>query len=192
MNKTKSGKGGQRAATAYHEAGHAVAAWLLHIRIRKVTIVPEGDALGYVLRRSVVFRKGVLETLECGAATDREQAWAQFCAERHAIYCFAGMEAQKRFNPRSVRIHHWKSDHDAAMKGLYFLTPRDSIRLYDRIMRIRTKYLLDRPDARVAVKALAEALVERRTLSGQEALDIMVGATGPPFPASRRKPPSQT
>jgi hypothetical protein len=59
-------------------------------------------------------------------------------------------------------------------------------------MRIRTKYLLDRPDARVAVKALAEALVERRTLSGQEALDIMVGATGPPFPASRRKPPSQT
>lgn len=190
--KTRSANRGQLEAVAYHEAGHAVAAWLLHIPIRKVTIVPEGDALGYVLRRGVAFPKRVREALECGGWSDRDEAWAQFIAERHAMYCIAGMEAQKRFNPRSVRIHHWESDHDAAMDGLYRLCPTEALRLYWKIMRIRTKCLLDRRDARDAVKAVAEALMERKTLSGEEAFDIMVDATGPRFTVGRRRPPSQT
>ena len=35
-------------ATAYHDAGHAVASWALTVRFRYVTIEPEGDALGHV------------------------------------------------------------------------------------------------------------------------------------------------
>lgn len=39
----------QLEATAYHEAGHAVASWVLNpnVRIQQVTIVPRGEALGF-------------------------------------------------------------------------------------------------------------------------------------------------
>jgi ATP-dependent Zn protease len=52
---TPSGLGGtsdlERAATAYHEAAHAVAAHLLGRGVTRVTIVPFGDAAGGVLLR---------------------------------------------------------------------------------------------------------------------------------------------
>jgi len=36
-------------ATAYHEAGHSGAACLVHMRFRRLTIVPEGDYRGVCL-----------------------------------------------------------------------------------------------------------------------------------------------
>jgi hypothetical protein len=171
--KTRSDKGGQLAATAYHEAGHAAAAWLLNIRLRKVTIVPEGDALGYVLRRGIAFPKRVRETLECGAISDRDKAWAQFIAERHAVICLAGNEAQKRFNPRSVRRAHSQSDCDSALNGLLYMEGPDTMHLYWRILTIRAKCLLNRPGIWDAVKALAEALMQQKTMSGDDSLKIM-------------------
>jgi ATP-dependent Zn protease len=35
-------------ATAYHEAGHAVASWLLGRAVKAVSILPEGETLGRV------------------------------------------------------------------------------------------------------------------------------------------------
>ena len=35
-------------ATAYHEAGHAVAAFLLRRRLRRATIIPDEDSLGHI------------------------------------------------------------------------------------------------------------------------------------------------
>jgi len=35
----------KRESTAYHEAGHAVAAWSLGLKVRKATIVPADDHL---------------------------------------------------------------------------------------------------------------------------------------------------
>jgi len=44
-------KGREKAITAYHEAGHALAAWLVPIRerLRKVSIIPRGRTLGSTL-----------------------------------------------------------------------------------------------------------------------------------------------
>jgi hypothetical protein len=178
--KTRSTKMGQLEAVAYHEAGHAVAAWLLNIPLRKVTIVPEGDALGYVLRCGVAFPKRVREAFEFGGMSDRDEAWAYYIAERHAVYCIAGNEAQNRFNPRSVRNCHSKSDRKSALAGLCRLADSKAIPLYWRILKMRAEKLFDNPSNWKAVKALAETLMERKTLSGDEALEIVRLATGPP------------
>lgn len=50
--------------TAYHEAGHAVAAWALGGRIAYATIVPEGTAAGKVLDRM----PGTLIRMQAGDA----------------------------------------------------------------------------------------------------------------------------
>ena len=43
-----------RRATAYHEAGHAVAAWSLGAEIRKASIVPEDGSYGSVEHTSTL------------------------------------------------------------------------------------------------------------------------------------------
>ncbi len=174
--KTKSTSERNLAATAYHEAGHAAAAWLLGIKLRKVTITPEGDALGYVARCGIAFPKRVREALESGGS-EREKAWAQYIAERHAIYCIAGIEAQKRFNPHSVRHYHAKADREAALEGLVRLAASNTILLYWRILKIRANNLLKNRGTWKAVKALADELMKRKTLSGDEAFEIMRNAT---------------
>jgi ATP-dependent Zn protease len=35
---------------AYHEAGHAVMAWLLNARVRRATIIPDLDSAGHILK----------------------------------------------------------------------------------------------------------------------------------------------
>src|SRR5260370_34859100 len=40
--------------TAYHEAGHAVMAYFLGVRLKKVTIIPNKDYVGSVLHEKVV------------------------------------------------------------------------------------------------------------------------------------------
>ncbi len=173
--KTRSASGVQPAAVAYHEAGHAAAAWRLGIEFSEVTIVPAEDALGYVRRSGVVFRKQVRETLELGGS-DRSRAWAQFRAERYAVYCFAGFAAQKRFDPRSARNSHARSDREAALEGLRFLYPPDEIRLHWRILKMRAEAFVRGHGVWDAVTALAEALIARKTLSGEEAREIMLHA----------------
>ena len=170
-------------ATAFHEAGHAVAAWLVKIPIRKVTIVPKGDAAGYVLRRGVAFPKRVREILESGSRGTiryiyaREYAWGQFIAERHAVYCLAGVEAQRRFNARSVRLYQYEGDRQSALDGLERIDGTDDLRLYWGLMQERARRLINEPSAWAAVKAIAAELMRRKTLSGDEARRVMIAAT---------------
>jgi hypothetical protein len=47
-NKKRRRSATQDSVVAYHEAGHAVASWHLHLKINGATIIPEGDSLGHV------------------------------------------------------------------------------------------------------------------------------------------------
>ncbi len=163
-------------STAFHEAGHAVAVFQMNIPIRKVTIVPEGDALGYVLRSGVSFPKKVRQTLESSSrgtiryCFPHEFARAQYLAERHAMYCLAGIEAQRQFDPKSVRHYHWRQDRESALQGLYYIVGDDEVPLYWRLLRQRTMNLLTLPGAWAAIRTLAKELIRRKTLSGNEAV----------------------
>jgi hypothetical protein len=167
----KADAGGRLKATAYHEAGHAVVAWKLGIAFKKVTIVREGDAAGHVKYRAKAVPFRIRAALEFGTLTDRQQAWAQWWAERHAVHCLAGMVAQRKFSPRSVRNYHDEGDRESALTGLERLVPEEDLLLYWRIMRNRARRLIDRYWE--AVEALAQELLKRMTLTGDEAVKII-------------------
>ncbi len=78
-------------ATAYHEAGHAVAAYKVGMKVKRLTIVPSGDALGS--HQHHAYFPGV--NLEYDSSPR-----AQRRAENFALVCFAGPAAQRRFNPK--------------------------------------------------------------------------------------------
>jgi ATP-dependent Zn protease len=92
-------------AVAYHEAGHAVAAFAYGIGIGRdgITIVPGRTSLG-----SAHALKHIRGDLEFGqwSGTMRRQI------EEKVIMCCAGGIAQRRHRPSSVRRHHAGSDRD--------------------------------------------------------------------------------
>ena len=73
-----------QAAFAHHEAGHAVAALVLHIPVKRISIVPDG-------------RQGVAGHVYLGKCRSVD------AMHRQGTVALAGEAAQRRYNPRSVR-----------------------------------------------------------------------------------------
>src|ERR1700758_383304 len=88
---------------AHHEAGHAVMAWLLNVKIRKATIVPDtkmGNA-GSVHHEKLLIRK-----YPEFDDSDRQR----IRIEKLIMVCLAGPIAHMIFNQRSFRRSHAGSD----------------------------------------------------------------------------------
>jgi ATP-dependent Zn protease len=79
--------------TAYHEAGHAVAAHYRHVKIQRATIVATADYLGCVSHAPIQFAKDG-EFDDSLRGIDR--------AERSIIVCYAGPLASRKFQPQAV------------------------------------------------------------------------------------------
>jgi hypothetical protein len=93
-------------ATAYHEAGHVIALWRLEARAsHSVTIEPGEDILGATLDPSAT---SGISGLESGNLPPRVQRRI----ENLMIILLAGSAAQRKYNPRSVRLHHGGSDRE--------------------------------------------------------------------------------
>jgi ATP-dependent Zn protease len=148
---------------AYHEAGHAVAACRLGFDVKKVTIIPTDQAAGSMLPR--------------GYLQFRRLEWETFTGARLGRYhdhMVAGTEAQRRYNPRSVRslhLHHKGSDYSRVVELLFRLHGHDDdeCRAAFRYLRIRTRNLVMNW---VRIEGLAKALIERKTLSGDEVREV--------------------
>jgi hypothetical protein len=98
MKGLSGGKNAHEQWIAYHEAGHAVAAILLGIRLGEVSIAPDETAR-HRASTTVRLAQGSQQLIERGLFSPRE-------ADRLACFCFAGDAAQCRFAPRSVRMHY--------------------------------------------------------------------------------------
>ncbi len=98
-------------STAYHEAGHVVAAVVLHLRIGKrgMSIIPEkaNDILGvaHILQQ-------LREKPECNRS-----AGMQMRLEKLAIVCLAGDAAERKANKRRRFGGHQDIQHAAALLG---------------------------------------------------------------------------
>ncbi len=152
----------QRRATAFHEAGHAVVAVWENVRFRYVTIVPGDGAAGHLRHLRTPWQ--------------RAGSVGRGSAERQARICLAGPIAQRRFSPRSVRRYHAHGDYEMATDlALRLGSSKEEADAWVRLWEIQVRGHLDRRWP--AVESLAAALVERGTVSGEEARRLTLAAT---------------
>jgi cell division protease FtsH len=199
----------EKRTTAYHEAGHAVLAALLEHAdpLHKVTIIPRGMALGltmqlplddklshdknYLEAQLAILMAGriaeeiFLNQLTTGARNDIERATEM----ARKMVCEWGMselgplsfgkQDEQIFLGREIAQHRDYSESTA-------IRIDDQVRklVEDGYSRAR-KIIEERSDALVRV---AEALLEREVLDGQEVIDLINGKALPKFESP--KPPS--
>jgi cell division protease FtsH len=189
----------ERRLTAYHEAGHAlVAAMLPHSDpIHKATIVPHGGALGMVVRlpendRVSVSRRKLEADLVVAMAGRAAEA---LVFGEDAVTAGASGDIDQATRIVRKMVTEWGMDDELGMVRLTEADPRTGEpiglgeatrrRIDERVkLRIDEAYrqaLSCLAEARDRLEALAEGLLDRETLSGEEVRDIVLArtATGP-------------
>jgi len=136
------------AATAYHEAGHAVAAIVRGVRVKHATIAPSGNSAGYIRLLGHIPK-------QIGAMHDR------------GMIALAGEAAQRRFISRSVRQHHGESDREMVRE--FALRASGSAKVAQCLVNLWQAQADDLVQARWAViQRVAAALLEKQMVDGAE------------------------
>jgi hypothetical protein len=143
--------------TAYHEAGHAVASYYLHVALSSVTIIPEEDSLGHIKHPKLNnFEPEWDNSLK---VVDR--------AERMILVFFAGQVAEGRFANR----HNWKGSredwHEAVNMASYFAGNNEVLQAYVNYLWARAKTLFNLPWLWAAVEAVAKELLIRKKMGSR-------------------------
>lgn len=152
---------GNLEAAAYHEAGHAVMAWIQEVRLKRASIVADQDSAGHCLHeRLLKIREG--ELLLTARGKD--------CAEKHILICMAGGAAQSLFNPQSARREHVLSDWNSALDVAVAINNGDGkgTGLYLKWLLHRAKGLIAFPQNWQLVEAVAQELLHKKKLTGHE------------------------
>lgn len=148
---------GQLAATAYHEAGHAVAAWLFGFQIKSASIIPDGDTLGCVVSN---YRLPKLD--EGGDVPER----AIGRMHNRCIVLMAGAEAQRRF--RTTSYYGDSSDFEHVCNYLHLLYGPHVVQAAVKFLSARTRQLFEGEQNWRLVEYVAEALLREKHLSGRQ------------------------
>jgi hypothetical protein len=148
-----------RRATAYHEAGHVVAAWHFGLSIYCATIIPKGDMAGSMEHGSPL--RGIRLDID---RSDR----ARVRAEKNVIVILAGPEAQRRHNPHSWRKWHAHSDYVAAADiALHFNSSADAADAHLNWLALQTRDIVSLRWHEIEL--VAAQLLERGAITGHEA-----------------------
>ena len=169
----------QDVQVAYHEAGHAVAHFLLRVPFEYVTIEPGEDYDGRVSGPGVPRR--LREALDLRENTSAMRRFA----EKSIMCLMAGSEAEARAaGPRQGRpgepsptvFVRDKTDagqaFDIALRAVDEDEELEQAGAFVEWLRVRIKWLLARPRHWAAVEAVAQVLLERRTLTARDARKI--------------------
>lgn len=152
--------------TAYHEAGHAVAAYSLRRKIIEVSIVPEPGLLGRVTHTLL---KDFHPDYDTRLSTLRK-------GEKEITFSLAGIIAQKRLTGR----RDWTLGHiditDALGIASNLMGDDKEAQRYVNKLWHKTEKLIYAPPRWAAVKALAAELLRCRKMSGRKARRIMFQA----------------
>lgn len=155
MEKTK------LAATAYHEAGHAIVTLCLGYPVHHVTIEPGDDYTGVCRSDNPLFDCD-LEIDGPGTATDRRV--------RHRLFAaFAGPLAERRFDPEGFNIEDSSADYEVIFDLVLRLGGGDNnvgekLEAQADALVLKHWPLIDRA---------ARALLERTTLSGADLAELI-------------------
>jgi hypothetical protein len=153
-----------RRPIAYHEGGHAVAAWTFDLPIDHVSIVPDERSAGRL-------QHGPIQQPTGAAAI-------QALSHAHLVVLYAGAAAQRRFAPRSNVAGG--SNHDYGVAGLTALgSCRDPAAGNALIRWAKAEARALIAERWAAVTAVADALMEREVISGDEAVAMCAAADAP-------------
>jgi len=164
--------------TAYHEAGHAVAAYLRRLRFTNISIVPYRGTLG----RCEFSEAPVIVDLN---AHSIERARRRI--ETLIIVSLAGGVAECLLTGR----HNWRGAradlHDATHYASFVTGSDDELGAYVRWLWEHTRMLLNAPPCWLAVRQLAVVLVEDRRVGERRAREIITEALKRGAPKPKRK-----
>lgn len=177
-------------ATAYHEAGHAVA----HIQLRQpfqyATIIPREGSLGHIGEKNLDHR------FEQGSGLVHRAK-----VESQIIICWAGPYAQYKYlhkrPPSSNSISSgWGTDLNnlMGMTGYETGSPEET-QAYIEWLRLRAWNLVNAPLSWLQIEAVATELIRRRQCSARlcrrvarEAMLRAISRHDPPFPPGQSHP----
>jgi hypothetical protein len=149
-------------ALAYHEAGHAAIAWRLRLLRKKGASIVANE-----------YSAGRVHT-NLGRGDNPEFSYsdsARFRVERNVMCSMAGIEAQRKCRPSSVRHYHESIDRENAIDWLTRLSEpsNDEFPVYWKLLRIRTRAMVNLfwPQIEaVAAKLLASKTLTREQIRG--------------------------
>jgi hypothetical protein len=151
-------KSAARRPIAYHEAGHAVIAWHLGVRVRSLTIVPDEATLGRCHHASLI--RGRYPELDGSLG-------AVVKMQKNIMISLAGPIAQHLYNPHSVRRYHTYADHTlAADLALQLTESEEESGALLKWLEIRTRGILRLRWA--LVESLGKKLLDTGTMKGTE------------------------
>jgi len=148
------------AATAYHEAGHAVMATILGRKIQKVTIASAHLQTGGV-------RLGV-----CELGKGRTKA-SHDAVEDEVLILLAGMVAEAQFTGQYCSLG---ASHDLRLVNRLLADRGGSERQFSRVQRRmleKTEHLLSETAHAKAIALVARELITRTTISGRNVRHIV-------------------
>lgn len=152
-------------ATAYHEAGHAVIAWREGIKIKEISIVPDKKTLGHVNHDSILKRIN----MDSGRS---KIIWER--GQKIIKISLAGIIAQRKYSPRSVRNYHDHSDYqNAAEVGNKMV---GTIRQLDALLKFLSITVEDTLNLKwiwEKVEILADKLSQLKRMSGEDAEELI-------------------
>lgn len=151
---------------AYHEAGHAVAAYLLRRRFDWISIQSDEHFLGYV----------TFTAIESLGANGRGGRRARALAEREIMIDLAGNIAERIFTGRHDWMRATVDIRNINEVALRFCADAEEAQAFIRWLTIRTRNLLSRTRNWAAVSALADALLHEGKLSYPAARPIIARA----------------
>ena len=171
--------GPPREWVAYEEASHAVVCIKLGVKIKLATIKPGRGSWGCVEKRKIL-RKGDLEYNFSAAATAR--------AETAILVHLVGQYGPKRIAPDTYRPSQNTPDYDLVKEVVYHrmfpkLHPGDLVAFnYLNYMELRAERLVWQYWKEI--EAVAMALLEHETLTGEQIIAVICEVNGLPAPSA--------
>ncbi len=155
-------------ATAFHEAGHAVACIYERVQLSTVSIAPTEDSFGHVGHRNILHG--------CNIEWEDKPSH-RLRMERLVRISLAGPAAQHRFRARGYWHYHGKADLKSAFELVqFFVGNEEEGSAYLRLLEIQTRNFLNRPGVWDEITALATALLEETTLTPKRARSVVHAA----------------
>lgn len=153
-------------AAAFHEAGHAVAAYHLHVRLRRISIgADKGEALGWLDLWLPHVTSGDADNVRLARAVERD-----------IVVLLAGGQAERIGLGRSSYPAGGFDFYEAMRRAGSICRTSEEMSACLRWLQFRTHALVESSTWRQPIETLATRLLERRQLGAREARTIIRAA----------------